>query len=200
MGLPLISGSPPRRRESEPYPGGRLPTLRLELRTREKFLLPPGTSCLPTDSQMLDVWFSLLRHSLRHFPEGNLVYMYNCDIFFSLGAHLFELAPLFETSGGVGTIRPSGSRCGRFGRDRCSVSRVASRLNFIGLGRLVENPRVSTTSPGIGVFHPPIPVYARKILIQTGFICSFVEGTRTFAFFCTEHHATILPTSCGPAP
>ena len=25
---------------------------------------------------MLDVWVSLLRHSLRHFPEGNLVYIY----------------------------------------------------------------------------------------------------------------------------
>ena len=28
MGLPLIFGSPPRPRESEPYPEGRLPTLR----------------------------------------------------------------------------------------------------------------------------------------------------------------------------
>ena len=28
MGLPLIHGSPPRRRESEPYPAERLPTLR----------------------------------------------------------------------------------------------------------------------------------------------------------------------------
>ena len=25
---------------------------------------------------MLDVWVSFLRHSLRHFPEGNLVFIY----------------------------------------------------------------------------------------------------------------------------
>ena len=45
----------------------------LELRTRALFLLPPGTSFLPTDSPMLDVRVSFLRHSLRRFPEGNLV-------------------------------------------------------------------------------------------------------------------------------
>ena len=61
------------------------------------------------------------------------MYLYNCD-FFSLRAHLFVLAPLSQTLGGVGTIRPSGSRCWRFGRDLFSVSRVASLLNFFGLG------------------------------------------------------------------
>ena len=34
---------------------------------------PPATSYLPADSQMLGVWVSFLRHSLRHFPERNLV-------------------------------------------------------------------------------------------------------------------------------
>ena len=29
---------------------------------------------LPTDGQMLGGWVSFLRHCLRHFPEGNLVY------------------------------------------------------------------------------------------------------------------------------
>ena len=55
-------------------------------------------------------------------------------IFVILRAHLFVSAPLSGTSGGVGTIRPSGSRCRRFGRDPCNVSRVASLLNFFGLG------------------------------------------------------------------
>ena len=32
------------------------------------------------------------------------MYMYNCDFFFFLRAHLFVLAPLSQTSGGVGTI------------------------------------------------------------------------------------------------
>ena len=45
-------------------------------------------------------------------------YMYKCDFFF-LRAHLFVLAPLSQTSGGVGTILPSGSRCRRFERDPC---------------------------------------------------------------------------------
>ena len=60
------------------------------------------------------------------------MYMYNCDFFSNLRAHFFVLA-LSQTSGGVGTILPSGSRCWRFGRDPCSVSRVASLLNFFGL-------------------------------------------------------------------
>ena len=58
---------------------GRAPahTPLLELRTRTYFSLPPGTSYLPTDGQMLDAWVSFLRHFLRHFPEGNLVvYMF----------------------------------------------------------------------------------------------------------------------------
>ena len=54
--------------------------------------------------------------------------------FVVLRAYLFVLAPLSETSDGVGTIRPSRSRCRRFGRDPCSVSRVASLLNVFGLG------------------------------------------------------------------
>ena len=62
------------------------------------------------------------------------MYMYNCDIF-SLRPHLFVLAPLSQTLGGVGTIPPSGSRCRRFERDPLnSVSLVASLLHFFGLG------------------------------------------------------------------
>ena len=53
--------------------------------------------------------------------------------------------------------------------------------------------------PGDWVSAPPIPVYARKILMQTRFFCS-KKGTRTFPSFCTEHHATILPPSSSPAP
>ena len=45
------------------------------------------------------------------------MYMCNCYFLFPLRAHFFVLAPLSETSAGVGTIRPSGSRCRRFGRD-----------------------------------------------------------------------------------
>ena len=67
------------------------------------------------------------------------------------------LAPLSETSGGVGSIRPSGSRCRGFWRDPCSVSRVASLLNFSALGTLEANPRVYATSAGIGFLHPLSP-------------------------------------------
>ena len=61
------------------------------------------------------------------------MYMYNCNFFF-IRALRFVLVPFPQTSDGVGTIRPSGSRCQRFGRDPCNVSRVASFLNFFGLG------------------------------------------------------------------
>ena len=61
------------------------------------------------------------------------VYVYIYIFFFFLRAHLFVLAPLSETSDGVGTIRPLGSRCRRFRRDPCGVSCVASPLNVFGL-------------------------------------------------------------------
>ena len=61
----------------------------------------------------------------NHVPEGNLVCTRLIVLFF-FRAHLFVLAPLSETSDGVGRIRPLGSRCRSFGRDPCSVSRVAS--------------------------------------------------------------------------
>ena len=101
------------------------------------------------------------------------LYVYVCH-FFCLRAHLFVLAPLSKTSDGVGTIRPSGSRCRRFGRDPCSVSRVASLLNFFGLGYTLGKSPGSATSPGIGFLHllspaSPFPVYARNICMQTGF-------------------------------
>ena len=68
-------------------------------------------------------------------PAKPLVYALRVIvIFFSLRAHLFVLAPSSETLRGLGTIRPLGSRCRRFGHDPCSVSRVASLLNFLGLG------------------------------------------------------------------
>ena len=65
------------------------------------------------------------------------------------------LAPSSETSDGVGKIRPLGSCCRRFGRDPCSVSREASLLNFLAVGILEANPRVSATSPGMVILHPP---------------------------------------------
>ena len=53
MGLPLIYGSPRRRGESEPSPGGRLPTPRFSSSGQEhNFSLPPGTSCLPRQSML----------------------------------------------------------------------------------------------------------------------------------------------------
>ena len=61
------------------------------------------------------------------------MYTYNCHFLF-LRAYLFVFAPLSEASNGVGTIRPSGSRCRRFGRDPCRVSCVASLSNSFGLG------------------------------------------------------------------
>ena len=70
---------------------------------------------------------------------------------------------------GVGTIRPSGSRCRTFGRDPCSVSRVASLFNFFGLGTLEANPRVSATSPGFGFLHPPSPCTYVRFGCKPGF-------------------------------
>ena len=148
------------------------------------------------------------------------IYTYKCPFF---RAHLFALAPLPETPDGVGTIRPLGSRCRRFGRNPWGVSRMACLLNFFGLGhtygksgkspgfRNIPGGGVSAsprglgfrTPPGIGFPHSPgdwvyaspgdwfsaspIPVYARKIWMQTGFFCSyrvhvhfpiFVQSTR----------------------
>ena len=82
---------------------------------------------------------------------GALVqHIYICIIvlFLFLREHLFVLAPLSETSGGVGTIRPSGSRCQRFGRDPCSVSCVASLLKFLGLGHIQGNSPGFRNIPG----------------------------------------------------
>ena len=93
-------------------------------------------------------------------------------IFFSLRAHLFVLTPLSETSGGVGTIRPSGSRCRRFGRDPCSVSRVASLLDFSGLGHTQGKSPGFRNIPRDWGSVSPIPAYARKISMQTGLFCS----------------------------
>ena len=55
-------------------------------------------------------------------------------IFVLFRAYLFVLAPLSEMSDGVGKIRPLGSLRRRFGRDPCSMSRVASPFTFLGLG------------------------------------------------------------------
>ena len=65
-----------------------------------------------------------------------------------------------DTSEGVGTIRSMGSRCRSFGRDPCSVSRVASLFNCFGLEHIYGK------SPGFRNIHPPrwgIPVYVGKI-------------------------------------
>ena len=81
MGLPLIYGFPPRRGESEPYPGGREgaspdSASRASCGQKHSFHYHQEVHiiCPHTDSQkMLDSWVSFLRHSLRRFPEGNLV-------------------------------------------------------------------------------------------------------------------------------
>ena len=77
MGLPLIYGSPSRRGESEPYPGGRLSTLRFSSCGQEhRFHLHQVHLFCPQTVRcwMRANWVSFLRHSLRHFREGNLVY------------------------------------------------------------------------------------------------------------------------------
>ena len=92
--------------------------------------------------------------------------------FFSLRAHLFVFAPLSQTSGGVGTIRPSGSRCWRFGRDPCSVSRVASLLNFFGLGHTQgKSPGFRNMPAGIGFLHPLSPRTHVNFFMQTRLFC-----------------------------
>ena len=100
------------------------------------------------------------------------------------------LAPLSQTSGGVGTTRPSGQRCRRFGRDPCSVSRVAT---FLAMGTLKANPRVSPTSPRIGFLHPLSPRTLVRFGCKPGFPARRWYSTHLFALFCTENHGTILP-------
>ena len=90
-------------------------------------------------------------------------------ISFFLRPHLFVLAPVSETSEGVGTIRPTRSRCRRFGRDPCSVSRVASLYFLFALGMDKANSRVSATSPGIGYPHPLSPCTHVRIGCKPGF-------------------------------
>ena len=104
------------------------------------------------------------------------------------------LAPLSQTSGGVGTIRPSGSRCWRFGRDPCSVSRVASLLNFLALGTLEANPRVSVTSPRIGCLHPLSPCTHVRFGCKPG----FSARRRVHGHFPIFSQRTTL-RSCRPA-
>ena len=132
MGLPHIYGSPLQRGESEPYPGGRLSTLRLSGCGQEHsfqyhqvhLICPQTVRCC-----MLGLR-SCATPLGTYFPEGNLDNFF----FFFLRAYLLVLAPLPETSDGMGTIRPSRFRCRRFGRDSCSASRVASLFNILGLG------------------------------------------------------------------
>ena len=86
------------------------------------------------------------------------MYTNNCHIFFVLRAHLFVLAPLSETSDGIGIIRPLGSRCRRFGRDPCSVCRAWQGFDFfLALSTLEANTRVSAASSGIGFPNPLSP-------------------------------------------
>ena len=109
------------------------------------------------------------------------------------------LAPISETSDGVGTFRPLGSRCRRFGRDPCSMSRVASLLNFFGLGHgKGESPGFRNT-PGDGESAFPVPLYAYNIWMQTGFFCWVVRARflifvqSTTLRFCRP--ATVQPPS-----
>ena len=77
--------------------------------------------------------------------------------------------PLPLAAGGMGTIRPLGSRCRRFGREPCSVSRVASLCK---LGMEKATPRVSATSPGMVLPHPLSPCTHVRFGCKTGFSCS----------------------------
>ena len=175
MGLPLIYGSPPRREESEPYPGRRLPTLRFS-RCGQQHSFHHHQVHLICPQTAVRCWmlgFRSCATPLGTFRRGALyLYVQFVTIFFFLRAHLFVLAPLSETSDGVGTIRRPGSRCRRFGRDPCSVSRGASPLNVFGLGHTEGKSPGFRNIPGDWVSASPIPVYARKIWMQTGFFCS----------------------------
>ena len=66
---------------------------------------------------------------------------------------------------------------------------------FLALGTLKANPRVSATSPGIGFLHPLSPCTHVRFGCKPGF--SARRGYTYIPYFCTEHHATILP-SCRP--
>ena len=85
------------------------------------------------------------------------MYSYNSHFCLFFRTYLSVLAPSSETSEGVGTIRTLGSLCSTFGRDPCSVSRVTSLVSFLAVGMDKANPRVSTTSPGLGGSASPIP-------------------------------------------
>ena len=92
------------------------------------------------------------------------MYMCKCHFFFYSGAPL-RARTFTRTSDGVGTTRPMRSRCRRFGRDPCSVSRVACLLHFLAWGTDKANPWGCRD----GVAASPIPVYARKNWMQIGF-------------------------------
>ena len=89
--------------------------------------------------------------------------------FFPLRAHLFVPAPLSETSRGVGTIRPWGSHCRRFGAIRAVCRAWQAFQTFLALDTLEANPRVSATSPGIGLLHPLSPCTHVRFGCKPGF-------------------------------
>ena len=121
------------------------------------------------------------------------MHTYNHHICLCFRPYPFVLAPLSETSEGVGTVRTLGSRCPRFGRDPCSVSRVAKALvTFLALGIFKADP---------GFPHPLSPcTYVR--------FGEAVFSARSFSVFffakiaddrqqttCGEHNATYNPAA-----
>ena len=66
---------------------------------------------------------------VTHIPKGTL-YVYEYLSFFLFSGISLRARILVRNVGWGGTIRPSRSRCRRFWRDSCSVSRVASIFNF----------------------------------------------------------------------
>ena len=95
------------------------------------FLFPSLFICI----RIVVIFFSLLR----------------AHLFIFVLAPVFVLAPLSEASDGGRAVGPAGSRCRMFRHGPCSVSSVATLLNFLGLGhtqgkspRFRPYPRVRT--------------------------------------------------------
>ena len=129
------------------------------------------------------------------------MYTYNDHFFFSFRTRRFVLGPSSKTLRGVGTIRPLGSRCRRFGRDPCGLSRVACLLNCFGLRhgygkspgfRNIPRDDVSASprglcfriSPGIEFTHP---FDANRKNMCTSCARTRPRGKHSFFFFTSTH-------------
>ena len=172
MGLPLLYGYPPRRGESERSPAGRLPTLR-------------SSSCRQEDSfryrqvhvfcpQAVRCWMFGLRSCATPLGTSRRGTLYmctcNCPLFF-FRTHLFVLAPLPETLRGGGHSSVLGVTSPEvWARPVQCVARGKPFKLFWPWAYLRKIPGFPHSS-GYWVYACPMPVYARKIWMQTGLFC-----------------------------